>query len=447
MFCKGLPRKRWSFLCLSDHFSVHQNLIFRLGNSPIFASMNSKNAMIFIFITITLDAAGVGIIIPTLPELIADVGNMSLDDSKGYYLLMGVVYAVMQFIFSPVIGGLSDRFGRRPVLLLSLFGLGLDYLIMYFAPSLVWLVIARCVSGMFGASFSTAMAYIADVSEPENKTRNFGMVGAAFGVGFIIGPAIGGFLGEVGVRVPFLVAAGVSLLNVIYGFVVLKETLPPEKRRKFNWKRSNPIGAVIQIAKYKALGFLFAVIFLYYLAGTAIQFTWVYMTKEKFDWSEGDVGLSLAVVGICVAVVQGALAGIFSKKFGDIKTSYFSLIMFALSVVGIGLATEGWMLFALMLPYALTGLAGPAIQSIMSNNTSESEQGELQGTVTSVLSLSEILGPLIMMPLYSLTTVGLPESERIYGTPYFAAAILVVIGTLLFRMAVKRKPTPKAKEA
>lgn len=410
----------------------------RGGFSSIFTLMNSKNAMIFIFITITLDAAGVGIIIPTLPELIADVGNMSLDESKSYYWVMGVAYAGMQFIFSPVIGGLSDRFGRRPVLLMSLLGLGLDYLIMYFAPSLTWLVLGRCVAGMFGASYSTAMAYIADISTSENKTRNFGMVGAAFGVGFIIGPAIGGFLGEVGVRVPFLAAAGVSLLNVIYGLIVLKETLPVEKRRPFNWKRANPIGAVIQIGKYKQLGFLFTVIFLYYLAGTAIQFTWVYMTKEKFSWSEGDVGLSLAVVGIFVAIVQGGLAGTFSKKYGDIKTSYFSLVMFIISAAAIGVATEGWMLFVLMLPYALTGLAGPAIQSIMSNNTADSEQGELQGIITSVMSLSEIIGPILMMGLYSWTTVGLSKSERIYGTPYFAASLLVIAGLLLFRIAVKK---------
>ncbi|XOV67888.1 MAG: TCR/Tet family MFS transporter [Fluviicola sp.] len=411
--------------------------------------MQNKNALIFIFITIMLDAAGVGIIIPTLPELISDVGHLSIDASKSYYLIIGVAYAGMQFLFSPVVGGLSDRFGRRPVLLFSLFGLGLDYLIMFFAPSLIWLVIGRCVSGMFGASYSTAMAYIADISTPDNKTRNFGMVGAAFGVGFIIGPAIGGFLGEVGVRIPFLAAALVSLINFIYGVIVLKETLSPEKRRPFNWKRSNPIGAFWQLPKYKELGLLFAVVFMYYLAGTAIQFTWVYMTKEKFDWSEGDVGLSLAVVGICVAIVQGGLSGFFAKKYGNVKTSYFSMVMFVLSAVGIGLAPQGWMLYALMLPYAITGLAGPAIQAIMSNNTNDSEQGELQGTVTSVLSLAEIFGPMIMMTLYSVTTVGRPENERIYGTPYFAAAGMVLIATFLFWKGTERfryKKTSKGME-
>ncbi len=408
--------------------------------------MQKNNALIFIFITIMLDAAGIGIIIPTLPELISEVGQISLDASKSYYLLIGVAYAGMQFLFSPLVGGLSDRYGRRPVLLFSLFGLGLDYIIMFFAPSLIWLVIGRCVSGMFGASYSTAMAYIADISTPENKTRNFGMVGAAFGVGFIIGPAIGGFLGEVGVRIPFLAAAAVSLINFVYGLIVLKETLPPEKRRPFNWKRSNPAGAILQLPKYRELGLLFGVIFLYYLAGTAIQVTWVYMTKEKFDWSEGDVGLSLAVVGICVAVVQGGLSGYFSKRYGNVKTSYFSLWMYVLATIGIGLAPQGWMLYVLMLPYAITGLAGPAIQAIMSNNTKDSEQGELQGTITSVLSLSEILGPLIMMTLYSLTTVGLPEGKRVYGTPYFAAAVLVMIAAYLFWMATKRFRSDKLQE-
>lgn len=408
--------------------------------------MQKNNALIFIFITIMLDAAGIGIIIPTLPELISEVGQISLDASKSYYLLIGVAYAGMQFLFSPVVGGLSDRYGRRPVLLFSLFGLGLDYIIMFFAPSLIWLVIGRCVSGMFGASYSTAMAYIADISTPENKTRNFGMVGAAFGVGFIIGPAIGGFLGEVGVRIPFLAAAAVSLINFVYGLIVLKETLPPEKRRPFNWKRSNPAGAILQLPKYRELGLLFGVIFLYYLAGTAIQVTWVYMTKEKFDWSEGDVGLSLAVVGICVAVVQGGLSGYFSKRYRNVKTSYFSFWMYVLATIGIGLAPQGWMLYVLMLPYAITGLAGPAIQAIMSNNTKDSEQGELQGTITSVLSLSEILGPLIMMTLYSLTTVGLPEGKRVYGTPYFAAAVLVMIAAYLFWMATKRFRSDKLQE-
>jgi DHA1 family tetracycline resistance protein-like MFS transporter len=401
--------------------------------------MNSKNAMLFIFITIVIDATGLGIIIPTLPDLIAETSNVKLGDSKMYAGYIAMVYAAMQFIFAPIVGGLSDRFGRRPVLLMSLFGLAIDYMIMFYAPSLVWLVIGRCISGMFGASYSTATAYIADISTKETRTKNFGMVGAAFGVGFIIGPAIGGVLGDVGIRVPFLFAAGLSFLNFLYGFFVLKETLSVENRRPFSFKRSNPIGSFIQIVKYKELANMFVVIFMYYLAGTAIQNTWVYLTKERFLWTELDVGISLATVGVCVAIVQGGLTGIFAEKWGDVKTAYMGLAMFVLATTGIGLANHGWMLYALMLPYAFTGLAGPTIQAIMSKNTKASEQGELQGSITSIISLAEIVGPVFMMALMSWTTVGIPEDERIYGSPYFAAAIFVLAAFFFFYRAVKKR--------
>ena len=401
--------------------------------------MNSKNAMLFIFITIVIDATGLGIIIPTLPDLIAETSNVKLGDSKMYAGYIAMVYAAMQFIFAPIVGGLSDRFGRRPVLLMSLFGLAIDYMIMFSAPSLVWLVIGRCISGMFGASYSTATAYIADISTKETRTKNFGMVGAAFGVGFIIGPAIGGVLGDVGIRVPFLFAAGLSFLNFLYGFFVLKETLSVENRRPFSFKRSNPIGSFIQIVKYKELANMFVVIFMYYLAGTAIQNTWVYLTKERFLWTELDVGISLATVGVCVAIVQGGLTGIFAEKWGDVKTAYMGLAMFVLATTGIGLANHGWMLYALMLPYAFTGLAGPTIQAIMSKNTKASEQGELQGSITSIISLAEIVGPVFMMALMSWTTVGIPEDERIYGSPYFAAAIFVLAAFFFFYRAVKKR--------
>lgn len=395
--------------------------------------------MLFIFITIVLDATGLGIIIPTLPDLIAETSNVELGESKMYAGYIAMVYAVMQFVFAPIIGGLSDRYGRRPVLLLSLFGLAIDYVIMFYAPSLFWLVIGRCISGMFGASYSTATAYIADISTEETRTKNFGMVGAAFGVGFIIGPAIGGILGDVGIRVPFLFAAGLSAINFIYGVFVLKETLALENRRPFSLKRSNPIGSFIQILKYKELANLFIVIFMYHLAGTAIQHTWVYLTKERFAWNELDVGISLAVVGVCVAIVQGGLTGVFAKKWGDVKTAYIGLVMFVLAVLGIGFANSGWMLYALMLPYAFTGLAGPTIHAIMSKNTSSSEQGELQGSITSIISLSEIIGPVLMMSLMSWTTVGLAEEDKIYGSSYFAAALIVVIGIFYFNRAMRKR--------
>lgn len=407
--------------------------------SVTFVTMSTRKALLFIFITIMIDSTGLGIIIPSLPSLVADTAHVSLEQSTSYYAIILGVYALMQFLFSPIIGGLSDRFGRRPVLLLSMLGLGVDYIFMYFAPDLWWLILGRCISGALGASYTTAMAYIADVSPPEDKTKNFGIVGAAFGVGFVVGPAIGGLLGDLDIRSPFLFAAGLSLLNLLYGMFVLKESLPVEKRRAFNPLRSNVFGALVQIVNYKAFALLFVVIFLYYLAGMAIHSTWVYYTQEKFGWSRTDVGISLAVVGVCVAAIQGGLAGFFSKRFGEIRTVYISMAFFVVSLVAIAAAGEGWMLYALMVPYAFTGLAGPAIQSIMSNSTAEDAQGELQGTITSILSISEIFGPYAMMWIFALTTVHVAPADRIYGSPYYLAAILVVLSTALFVVSVRRQ--------
>ena len=400
--------------------------------------MNTRNALIFIFITIMIDSTGLGIIIPSLPNLVADTLHVSIEESSAYYGPVLASYALMQFLFAPIVGGISDRYGRRPVLLLSLFGLGVDYVFMYFAPSLMWLIVGRSIAGMFGASFTTASAYMADISTDENRTKNFGLIGAAFGVGFVLGPALGGFLADFGLRVPFLAAALLSLLNLMYGFFVCKESLPESHRRPFNWKRSNPIGAVFQVRKYKRLALLFVVFFLYYMAAMAIQSSWNYLTQEKFGWSLRDVGISLAVVGVCIAFVQGGLTGRFSKAFGDRKTAIIGMLIFFLSLLGIGSAPYGWMLYALMVPYAFTGLAGPAIRSIMAAHTVDNEQGELQGTLTSLMSLSEIIGPMIMMGLFTLTTVGLPEDEKIYGSPYFLAAAFIFIGLIVFLIGTNK---------
>lgn len=404
-----------------------------------FYDMTSKNALFFIFITIVIDATGLGIIIPSLPSLVAETAHVSPEESTMYYSVVLGAYALMQFVFSPVVGGLSDRFGRRPVLLASLFGLSVDYVFMYFAPTFFWLIIGRCISGMLGASYTTAAAYIADISTPENKTKNFGMVGAAFGIGFVIGPAIGGLLGDLDLRAPFLFAAGLSFLNLIYGYFVLKESLAKEHRRPFSLLRSNVVGAIVQMKKYKAFAILFLVIFLYYLAGMAIQSSWVYYTQEKFGWSKFDVGISLAVVGICIAIVQGGLAGKFSKHFGDTVSTYIGLVLFFISLIGIGFSGSGWMLYALLVPYAFTGLAGPAIQAIMSNNTAENEQGELQGSITSIISIAEIIGPLMMMGLFTLTTVGLEPGQRVYGSPFFLAALFVVGAIILFTVSIRKR--------
>ncbi len=396
--------------------------------------MHSKNAFLFIFITIVIDSTGLGIIIPSLPSLVADIANISIKESAKYYGPILGCYACMQFLFSPIIGALSDRYGRRPILLLSLFGLGVDYVFMYFAPSLIWLVVGRCLAGMFGASYTTATAYIADISTPENKTKNFGMVGAAFGIGFIIGPAIGGLLGDFNMRAPFLFAAGLSLLNLIYGTIVLKESLSMENRRPFSWKRSNPIGAFFQLKKYKKFAWVFVVLFLLFLGSMAIQSTWNYYTIEKFGWKIRDVGYSLTTVGVCIALVQGALAGKISEKLGDEKTATLSMIITVFTMLAIAFAANSWMLYAFMLPYAFSGLAHPAISSIMSNKTSENEQGELQGVMTSVLSISEIIGPPMMMTIfYFFSTLSTP----ILGMPFVLGSFFILIALFLFRRVIK----------
>lgn len=401
--------------------------------------MQHKNALLFIFIVIALDATGLGIIIPSLPSLVAETAHVSLEESASYYMWILGAYAVMQFIFAPVVGGLSDHFGRRPILLISMLGLGIDYIFMYFAPDIAWLFLGRCISGALGASYTTAAAYIADVSTPENKTKNFGMIGAAFGLGFVIGPAIGGLLGHADIRSPFLLAAGLALLNFLYGLFVLKESLPVEHRRPFQLMRSNVVGSVVQIFRYKSLGWLFLVIFLYFLGGMAIQSTWVYYTQEKFEWSRLEVGISLSIVGICIAIVQGGFSGAFAKRLGEVKTSILSLVIFLLAIVAIGLSSDSWMLYALMLPYAFSGLAGPSIQSIMSNNTADNAQGELQGSITSIMSVAEVIGPLIMMEMFALTTVGLPPEERIYGSPYFLGGLMVLLSLLFLLLAIRRR--------
>ncbi len=401
--------------------------------------MNSKNAFLFVLITIALDSTGLGIIIPSLPSLVADVSKISIEESAEVYGYIIGCYALMQFAFSPLIGALSDRYGRKPILLGSLFGLGIDYVFMFFAPSLVWLIVGRCLAGMFGASFTTATAYIADISSPEEKTKNFGMVGAAFGIGFIIGPALGGLLSDFGMRAPFLLAATLSLLNLIYGSLVLKESLPKENRRSFSWERANPVGAFFQLKRYKNFAWIFVVLFLLYFSAMAIQSTWNYYTVEKFKWTIKEVGISLTVVGVCIAIVQGALAGVISKRLGNVKTAYFSLIITITTMIAIGLATQSWMLYLFMIPYACSGLADPAIRAIMSNKTSDSEQGELQGIITSVLSIAEILGPPVMMAIfYFFSTKGYNKTP-IYGMPFFVGSLGVFVALLLFYRIV-RKP-------
>jgi DHA1 family tetracycline resistance protein-like MFS transporter len=396
-----------------------------------------KSAIGFIFITLLIDFTGFGIIIPVLPKLIEELtgGGLSIAAVYGGWLTLS--YSVMQFISAPILGGLSDRFGRRPVLLASLFGLGLDYIFLAFAPTIAWLFVGRILAGITGASFTTAQAYIADVSEPEKRAQNFGLVGAAFGIGFIVGPVIGGLFSQFGLRVPFLISAALALVNWLYGYFILPESLAKENRRPFDWKRANPIGSLLHIKKYPALGGLLAALFLLYIASHAVQSSWTYYTMEKFQWNETWVGYSLGFVGIVVGIVQGGLIRIIIPKIGQVKAVYYGLILYVLGFTLFAFATQGWMMFVFMVPYGLAGIFGPAMQGIISNSVEANSQGELQGVTAGLMSAGAIVGPVIMTNLFAYFT---NPSHPVYfpGAPFILAAVLTIVGLFICTASLKK---------
>ncbi len=387
-------------------------------------------ALMFIFITLLIDVMGLGLIIPVVPKLIEQLINGNLSQAASYGGWLTFAYAVMQFMFAPVLGGLSDQYGRRPVLLFSLFGFGLDYILTGFSPTIEWLFLGRILAGVTGASFSTASAYIADISTPEKRAQNFGLIGAAFGVGFIIGPAIGGMLAQYGARTPFFVAAGFSFVNFLYGYFILPESLAPENRRKFDWKRANPASSLLRLGKYPVILGLIASLVLIYTAGFSVQGTWTFYTMEKFKWSEQTVGWSLATIGLAFAVVQGGLTRIIIPKLGQQKSVYIGLLFSSVGFLLFALATQSWMMFAFMGVYALGGIAGPAVQGIISTQVPANEQGELQGALTSLTSTTAIFGPVIMTSLFSYFTA---TNAPVYfpGAPYVLSAILTLISAYL----------------
>ncbi|HLX91019.1 MAG TPA: TCR/Tet family MFS transporter, partial [Puia sp.] len=339
---------------------------------------NSRQAALgFIFITLLIDVTGWGIIIPVIPQLIEQLIHGDVNAAAKYGTWLPVPYATMQFFFAPILGNLSDRYGRRPVLLFSLFGFGVDYLFLSFAPTVGWLFVGRAVAGVTGASFTTASAYIADISTAENRAKNFGMVGAAFGLGFIIGPLIGGLLGQFGPRVPFYAAAALCLMNWLYGYFILPESLSLDHRRPFQWKRANPVGALMHIKKYPSLGGLFISLTLIYIAAHAIQSNWNYFTIYRFNWTPRTVGVSLAVVGILVAGVQAGLTRIVNPILGNEKSVYIGLGLYTFGMLLFAFATQSWMMFVFLVPYCLGGICGPALQSILSGHVASNEQGEL----------------------------------------------------------------------
>jgi DHA1 family tetracycline resistance protein-like MFS transporter len=399
---------------------------------------NTKKAAVgFIFLTLVIDIIGLGIIIPVVPQLIKGLLHTSdLSKASLYGGWMTFLYATMQFLFAPFIGSLSDQYGRRPVLLISLLGFGLDYLFLAFAPSILWLFVGRTIAGITGASVTTASAYMADISDDSNRAQNFGMIGAAFGIGFIIGPMLGGFLGEVSPRLPFIVAACLALLNVVYGYFVLPESLPVENRRAFDWKRSNPLGSLVHLKKYPAVsGLIFALVFIY-LAVHAVQSNWSFSNMEKFKWSPKMIGLSLGMVGLLVGLVQGVLIRYINPKIGNEKSVYYGIALYALGLILFAFASSSWMMFVFLIPYCLGGISGPALQALISVHVPKNEQGELQGSLTSIMSVTSIAGPLIMTSLFAYFT---KPGNPIYfpGASFLMGAVFMIVSASIAYTVLK----------
>lgn len=404
-----------------------------------------NRALLFIFITLFIDVMGIGIIIPVLPKLIMQMEHCSIEEANVIGGYMMFIYSFMQFFFSPLLGALSDRFGRRIVLLISLFGFGVDYLFLGFAGTIGLLFVGRLIAGITGASFTVAGAYIADISPPEKRAQNFGIIGAAFGLGFIAGPALGAAISGFGDRVPFFVAAGLALLNWLYGYFILPESLKPENRRKFEWKRANPVGALLQLIRKPVVAQLAIVFFLINLAGQSLPGCWPYYTMERYGWGEAGVGLSLAFVGLCIAIVQGGLTRVIIPKIGEQRSVHYGLIMSTIGLAGIAFSSEAWMIFVAIVPLALGGISGPSLQSIVSKEIPANEQGELQGFLTSVMSITAILGPLLFPWLFSSFSSG-KYGVVLPGAPYICAAILQ-LAALIFAWYILHGRKPKTADA
>jgi DHA1 family tetracycline resistance protein-like MFS transporter len=400
--------------------------------------MSSKQpALGFIFVTLLIDIIGWGVIIPVMPNLMMELTGKPNSEASIYGMITLVAYAIMQFFCAPIAGGLSDKYGRRPILLASLFGFCLDYIAMAIAPNVIWLIITRVIAGALGASFTTASAYIADISTPEKRAQNFGIIGVAFGLGFIIGPVIGGLLAPYGLRVPFMACAVLTFVNGLYGYFILPESLAKENRREFDWKRANPWGSLMQLRKYPVLTGLVTSLMLLYIASHAVQSNWGYYTFEKFQWDPKMIGWSLMLVGFVFAIVQGGLIRVVIPKLGQAKSVYVGLGFYGAGFILYALATQSWMMFAFTIVYCLGGIAGPALQGIISSQVPPNEQGELQGALTSLMSVTSIIGPALMMGTFSVFTK--PDtSYYLPGAPMLLGAVMMIVSTYLARKSLKK---------
>lgn len=409
-----------------------------------------------------INSIGFGIMIPVLPDLLKELSGLPNNEAVVYGMWLTFVFALFQFICMPIVGGLSDRFGRRPVMLVSLFGLSLDYFIMGFAPTIAFLFLGRIIAGAFGATFSTANAYVADISPPETRAQNFGLIGAAFGVGFMLGPVVGGLLGEFGPRVPFIAAGIIGLINVVYGFFFLPETLAKDKRRPFSWKRSNPLGSLKSLGRIKGVKSLIFILFLFATAHTVYPTTYAFSTMEGLGWSSGDVGFSLGAFGIASIIVQGGLIRIIIPKVGLFWAGVIGMVSAVIAYTMMGSANAGWVIYAAGPFAAFAGLYGPALTNMMSSRISETEQGELQGAIGAAQGLALMIGPFLMAgafyyfgDLESKTTLGLssfPDNivsigqhllssaakPYIPGAPFLAAASLALLAISIYVMVTTK---------
>lgn len=399
-----------------------------------------RKALSFLLITILIDAMGIGIIVPVMPSLIKDVTGEALSEAALWGGALIFVYALMQFLFAPVLGNLSDRFGRRPVLIAGLTVLSGDYIIMALAPNIWWLLVGRTMSGIAAATFTTANAYIADVSTPAERAKSFGLLGAAWGTGFIIGPVIGGLAADFASdpRAPFYLAAGLAALNALYGLLVLPESLPPGKRRAFEIARANTFGALRVMAKYPGvLGVIAAFVF-YQLAHDANPVLWSFYTMYRFGWDEADIGLSLGFLGICMIFTMGWLTGWLVPRIGERAAVIFGFGSAGVGLFGYALASEGWMMLAACIPFSMLGVGSSSLRAILSQQVPDNAQGELQGALTSVMGVTAIVSPLLMSGLFRYFTGGGPVLMP--GAPYFLAAIAMAICIAMFMTFERRLP-------
>ena len=383
----------------------------------------------FIFVTVLLNSIGFGIILPVLPELIVDITGDPVHEAARYGGWLAFAYASMQFIFSPMAGNLSDRFGRRPVLLVSLFVFGVDYLIMGLAPTLAWLFVGRLIAGMSGATYGIANACIADLFPPDKRAQNFGLIGAAFGVGFILGPVIGGFLGEFGPRMPFFVTAGIAFANALFGWLVIPETLKEEDRRTFRFARANPLGAFRQVGRFPVVSGILGAYFLYLMAHNSLPVVWAFYTMDRYGWGPRDVGFSLGVVGVCMLVVQGFLIRKIIPLWGSRRTAYVGLMLATVAFFGYALSPVGWAMYIWIVIGAGSGFILPAMNGIMSRQIPANAQGELQGLIGSVASSTFIVSPVMMTQLFAYFSS--PAAPVYFPGAAFALAGVLTAGSAL----------------